>query len=465
MNKDIELLNKAYHYWESGSTFRLRRRRFKSFAYGRQWTDTLRTSTGRIISEEQQMIERGRMPITNNLIRRLIKNIVGRYRYNYQTEHSDQLSDIDARGLEEFLISGCVIQRLNTDKTGIEVINVSPERMLWNRILLSDGTDCRFIGMLHDMSIPEILRRFSGGSISKSKAIKESYSRHSSQGILNESESLEIAFSESSDSDKQRVIEIWDNEPYEILRCHDYQTADYYLLPHTEENHTALRRENKRRSNTEEATISYKLDIVDRWRCTWFTPDGEILSRHYASENETPPFVMKFYPLIDGEVHSLVEDIIDQQKYVNRLITLLDDIISSSAKGVLLFPTEQLPDGFSWRDIRRIWSDPNGIIPYRRTSKHVSPRQLSSSGNSPGATEMLKLQMQLFDEISGNSTTINGRSSAQGAEMLRTELEIENISMLDIFCSYRDFIKHRNMKIKQLKSKTDNNVSPLNPTE
>ena len=45
--------------------------------------------------------------------------------------------------------------------------------------------------------------------------------------------------------------------------------------------------------------------------------------------------MFKAYPFIDGEIHSFVADVIDQQRYTNRLITLNDWVIRASAKGVL----------------------------------------------------------------------------------------------------------------------------------
>ena len=81
LEKDKMLLTQASDAWQSVELFRRRRRRYKDFAYGRQWSDTIRDTQGRIVSEEQYMLENGRLPITNNLIRQLVKSIVGRYRY------------------------------------------------------------------------------------------------------------------------------------------------------------------------------------------------------------------------------------------------------------------------------------------------------------------------------------------------------------------------------------------------
>ena len=96
---------------------------------------------------------------------------------------------------------------------------------------------------------------------------------------------------------------------------------------------------------------------------------GDLLCEYDSPwKHGSHPFVIKLYPLTDGEVHSVVEDIIDTQKHVNRLISLLDQVMRSSAKGVLLFPETALPDGWTWEDARRCWSSSNGLLPYRSAS-------------------------------------------------------------------------------------------------
>ena len=75
------------------------------------------------------------------------------------------------------------------------------------------------------------------------------------------------------------------------------------------------------------------------------------------------PFAVKFYPLTDGEIHSFVEDVIDQQKAINRLMVQIDHIMATSAKGVLLFPLDQKPADIDWRDISERWAQPDGVIP------------------------------------------------------------------------------------------------------
>ena len=82
----------------------------------------------------------------------------------------------------------------------------------------------------------------------------------------------------------------------------------------------------------------------DYWYFYFLTPFGQILQEGEPPfEHKSHPYVFKIYPFIDGEPHSFVSDVIDQQRYVNRLITLYDSIMRASAKGVLLFPEECLP--------------------------------------------------------------------------------------------------------------------------
>lgn len=164
---------------------------------------------------------------------------------------------------------------------------------------------------------------------------------------------------------------------------------------------------------------------------------------------------MRLYPMTDGETHSLVADVAPQQQHINRLVELLDRVIDQSAKGVLLFPTEQLPDGFTWRDMRRIWAEPGAIIPYKRTSRQVSPQQVSGTGWNQGAAEMLKTQISLFAEVSGMAPSFRGREAAfAGSEAAKVDSENASIALLDIMGAFHAFVAQRNKLLTQLKPQT-----------
>lgn len=449
---------------------RQRRARHKAFTYGRQWGDACRTPDGRTLTEGQRITEEGRVPITNNIIRRTVKSIIGRYRYmcrNADSQQPDSLpssgdaamlasevSETDARALEEFLISGCAIQYISAD---CEPENISPERFFFHEFSRGDAKDCRFMGRLTDMSLAEALRRFSGGDTRRARAIKEAMARSRGPESPFPSMSSDGGFSTPSRPGTYRVVELWRLAESEYLDVSDPVSGKRLI-----ESPDALERLeglNRARAEVGSQLLQWTHGVQERWEGLWLTTSGEVLGRVLSAPGARPPFALRFYPMIDGEIHSLVEDVIDQQKHVNRLISLLDHIISSSAKGVLLYPADQLPEGFTWKDLRRIWSNPMGILPFKRTAKGMMPQQVNASGaGGEGATEMLRMQLRLFDEISGAAGALRGNSgTAAGEGMLRAELENAMISMLDVLASFRAFVLERDEAATKLKTE-------LNPT-
>ena len=113
--RDERLLQRAIDSYGALLPFRRERERCKRFTYGDQWGDIVRTADGRYVSEGRLIEDQGRQPLTNNLIRRLVKTIVGRYRTlctdkgRYDLSDTvtavNELPELDSRLLEEFLIS------------------------------------------------------------------------------------------------------------------------------------------------------------------------------------------------------------------------------------------------------------------------------------------------------------------------------------------------------------------------
>lgn len=423
-SKDKKLLDRAHDAWSSLAHFRARRRRAKDFTFGRQWGDTVRLPTGRIITEERQLLDSGRIPVSNNLIRQLVKSIVGRRRYLKRRDESQEgkefldslgsslsplpFEETDSRCFEEFLISGCAAQRLGGDGLQPEpCVAVSPQRLLFSRFERSDASDCRLIGMLHDMPPARVLTLF-GTDRRRRSRILDAYGRARRRDATPPLTETDTDFFTPDSPGAWRVIEIWSRE-----------------------------------------IVSWEEEVAEGWTVTFLAPNGDVLSRRSVAAEETPPFVLALYPMIDGEVHSFVDDLIEQQKYVNRLIMMLDDVMRASAKGIVMFPVDQLPEGMTWSDVRRLWAEPGAILPFKRTSKNIMPYQMQNSGTSAGAAHLLKIQLDMFDEISGSTSgTRGGQSHAAGAEMLRQEFEQATVAIYDLMQSFDSFIARRNSRLE-----------------
>lgn len=461
MTRNLPLLAAAHRAYCADADLRRRRTRYKHFTYGRQWGDPVTDSDGSVMTEGELASKNGRVPLTNNLIRQLVKTIVGRFRASLAeagarpsaTALRNQLDELDSRMLEEFLISGCAIQRLSHEcrhgVTGWWVDNVNPARFFVDRREDPRATDIELAGMLHDMSMPELLARFSGGDRAKAARLRQLYGTAAVSASPVPATTVENEDFFTAPDGRCRVVEIWTLDSREVLRCHDPLSGEYYLAPTRQT--TRIAAINRRRRRTGEPAIVTRWEIDTRWQCRYMAPDGTVIAESPSAMTDGGhPFVMKFYPLTDGEIHPFVEDVIDQQKYVNRLITLIDNVMGTSAKGVLLFPEDQLSDGTSWADIKAMWASYDGVIPYRPRPGHPEPHQVVTNAANTGAYELLALEMKLFEEVSGVSGAIRGRESTSGltsAQLYDAQARNAAIALTDIFDSFESFRRQRTARL------------------
>lgn len=448
------ILGAAYRAWKNGEEFRQRRRRLKNFTYGRQWEDMVTDpATGRTMTERAMAVrETGRQPITNNLIRRLVKTVIGRFRNEHSNKEPpeklkkiydrNQLTELDCRLLEEFLISGCAVQRVSREcreRGRIETFidNVSPDNFFVSDTRDTRGWDIMLTGQLHDMSISEVIMKFAHGSRDKAEEFRKVYSqvlpdRH--RGIPLGMPTGVNEFFESP-TGRCRVIEVWTLESHERLRCHDRERGIYY--------ETGVKE-----TELPEGTES-RWELVTEWHCRYYAPDGTLLDSYQRSGKDGGhPYVLKLYPLTDGEIHSFVEDIVGQQQQINRLTTLIDHILSTSAKGTLLFPVRSKPESISWDEIAQRWAITGSIIPYNASPGMAEPKQVTSSGLDAGASKLLEFQMKMIDEVSGVGDLLLGRNVTGNVSAERYESQINNASaaLTDILGAFADLLEQRDKK-------------------
>ena len=152
---------------------------------------------------------------------------------------------------------------------------------------------------------------------------------------------------------------------------------------------------------------------------------------------------------MDGEIHSFVEDIIDQQRYINRLITLIDFIMGASAKGVLLFPEDQIPDGMSIEDVAEQWTRYNGIILFKPKPGGVLPQQISTNATNVGAYELLNLQLRLIEDISGIHGAMQGKvaTTVTSGVLYAQQTQNSSLNLIDLFESFKSFREERDTKV------------------
>lgn len=431
--------------WYAAADFRARRDRCKRYTYGDQWSDIVPGEKGQPVVEYDFVCRSGRQPLVNNMIRQLVKTVIGRYRSACSDQNiydgrsrpyiaDNSLFELDCRLLEEFLISGCAIQRIDRSdraSSGVVVDNVDSRMFFVNPYRDPRGRDIRLIGMLHDLTMPEIMARFARSG-SKSASVLARLLRDGTGSLNFDSPSrLGLASEGCTEFDRPqpgycRLAEVW--------------TFDNSCRP-------ALRHDRQR------GTIVRRPSMRLRWHCRWYAMDGTLIDSYdspYAHRSH--PFAIKMYPLTDGEVHSFVEDIIDQQRFINRLIVMVDHMLGSSAKGVLLFPAGQKPKDTDWKDIAEIWSRSNGVIPISGNKYDELPKQIVTSTADTGAYEMLSLQLKLLDNISGVSDIVAGRSisPSTGNALYESQLRNSIVALSDLLEAFGALRAMRDHKAKHL---------------
>lgn len=421
---------KSRRAWSALEVFRRDRSRCKRYVFGEQWDDLVTTEDGVEMTEKQFIMLQGQTPMKNNVLRRILRNVVGVYRANYRLPdgadasaelayRANRLEQLMPRLLEEFLISGLVVvknERGGRGECKTRILPVTPD----NFFLHSDGYDPRgwdvdMLGEVHQVDYRSVVGKFcrTAGDLRK---IEEIYG--------------------GSGGGRCRVTEVWYRDSYTVGLVHDRKRGRLHMFP------AEMIRQAMARSGMEQGGIraeDVSIHMRRGWRCAWFAADGTLIRVEPMQERH--PYVWKAYPFIDGEVHSYVSDIIDQQRYVNHLITLYDFIMKSSAKGVLLFPDESIPRGMTMQEVADEWSRFNGVIPYRAQPGVPLPTQVSGNAANIGISELLKIEMQMLEDISGVSPTLQGKLenlSASGT-LFAQQNEAAMTSLLDVVRTFDEF--------------------------
>ena len=432
-----KIYDRAVRVWRSLDDFRSERARCKRYVYGEQWDDPIDLGS-HSVSEREFIIRQGQVPLKNNILRRILRNVIGLYRSQYKVPlitakdsglsaaevraenrrrrqwfHDNHMEELAPRLLEEFLISGLVAVKIIDGK----ILSVTPDNFFFH----SDGYDPRgydvdMVGEVHRVGLSSLMSMFCHTA--------DDYRR------------ITALYRDARASDgSYPITEVWhrDTKVYGVL--HDEDSATIRIC-HIDDILTAM----EKKAVAPGACRQVRSIVKTGWRQLWFAHDGTLLCEGEMKERH--PYVFKAYPFIDGEVHSYISDLIDQQRYVNRLITLYDFIMKSSAKGVLLFPDESIPTGMDLQDVANEWSRFNGVIPYKAKAGVPMPTQVSGNAANIGITELLKIELQMLEDISGVSPTLQGKlvTNSTSGTLFAQQNEAAQTSLLDVIRSFGDFI-------------------------
>lgn len=492
---NLTLLWRCARDWDAMDYLRKEHSRNLRYKNGDQWSDTVPDPDHphRTIREDALISRSGKVPLKHNYIQQYIRNIHGQLLSSptqtvvYARSRDDQplgemltnalqachqlnrIRKIDINVVEELCLTGIACAKVrygywstkNRTDGKIDLVNIN--RLFFNADIEDPRlTDIRRIGELHDYTFDDLVRNFATCR-EDVQALREIY------GICHDHTKLEnlyenhasrlqnLNFLYTNDLGKYRVIEVWERLGRWVLYIHDYAdgTEEIYteLTMQEVEAINASRIEQGMAAGIAPDTVKliYAREQYEYyWRVKYLTPNGYCIKETespYAHEEH--PYVLAAMPVIDGRFKAVLSDVIDIQRYINRLLTLLDFIIGASAKGLLMVPQECIPDDMDIQDFAREYVKTNGVILIKKGAYDKLPKQISMNGTNIGAWEMFAQEMNIMQQISGLNGAVQGQVPRANTPSSLYAQQAQNSMMnfIVLFENYNMFCEERDEKL------------------
>lgn len=454
-SNNLTLLRRCAQDWDAMPYLRQERARNLRYKNGDQWSDTVPDPENphQMIREDALISRSGKVPLKHNYIQQFIRSIHGQLLSSptqtvvYARSRDDQplgemltnalqacqqlnqVRKLDINVIEELCLTGIACAKVRYDywstknRTDGKVDLVNINRLFFNTDIEDPRlTDIRRIGEIHDYTFDDLVRNFATCredvqalcdiyGVCHDPAMLESIYGDNRERLHN------LDFLATNDLGKFRVIEVWERLGRWVLYVHDYADGTEEIYPDmslTEVeaiNASRLEQGAAAGLSPDQVKLVYAQEQYEYfWRVKFLTPNG-----YCIREMETPytheehPYVLATMPVIDGQFKAVLSDVIDIQRYINRLLTLLDFIIGASPKGLLMVPQEAIPDDMDIRDFAREYVKTGGVILIKKGAGDKLPRQIASNSTNIGVWEMFAQEMAIMQQISGLNGAIQGQ--------------------------------------------------------
>jgi hypothetical protein len=494
---DIGLLKRAEDAWMSLDKVRKKRERNIRYVFHDQWSDWVRDEEGNWVRESERVARRtGGVALQNNHLIKIIHSLTGLYaKQSTQPvcfakrpdcdEASDMITDavqtswqrnqeadIMLSWMEDLLCGGLAIDleqytTINGEED-VYSLYIEPGHFFYE----SAGIDPRhwdvsLIGHFEDFTLGQLAARLAKSKYDY-KQLEYIYEPYlTRQG--NDFRSTQITDklkSNSWDGAQEgmcRVYHIWTQEHKLRYRCKDIMDFTQPLYRIEEEQLPLVEAENEARlmqalangiPADEVPLIEYSPIFDTYWHYQALAPDGRILEEYdNPYEHKSHPYVFKAYEMVHGDIIPFISSVIDQQRYINRLITLFDVVIQASAKGVTMIPKSCVPRSMSEEEFARSIREVGGFLFYddkdgRNPNK---PEIVVSNTNMTGITEMLQLQLSFIPEITSVSDALQGKTPSGNVAASRYAMETQNSTtsisaLLQKFNTFETEVARKKMK-------------------
>jgi hypothetical protein len=492
-----EELEEFASYWSSLYTARKKMERSLMYAKEDQWGDYIKDpDTGKMMTEGELIKKNGKVPLKNNMIAPIVKNIEGQFRRNVTkpicsvrdrdeakvgemmsiameyAQSLNEITELDAASLMVLECGGYIAQRIEFGYNEYKhmndawVYNVDPSRLFFNTNIEDQrGWDITCIGEIFDMDFEQVVAAFA-----KSKKDREwlesiygtdDHPRRSFVDGVQGYNQKNADFYTPAEVDLCRVVLGWKLESRDAYFYHDTLDGSWGFVGLNEVNKLEYINQ-KRISEALEAgveeedilLIEYEFKVERYWYYRYLSPWGDVLqegrSPYWHGQHN---YVFHAYPIIHGKIFNFIEDFIDQQRSINRTMTLIDFIRSSSAKGLVVVDEDAF-DSMSREEVIDEYVRYNGVLFCRpKPGKDIRSviTQLNGAGAIQGDYELLSLQLKLINDIAGVNSAMQGKdpSSGTAASLYAQQTENASMNLKGLFDSFKAFRKRRDLKLMQ----------------
>ena len=473
-DQDQQLLEQCHALWNNLEDFRERRARAMRWVDGDQWGDMISVK-GKTMAERDYITSVGNVALQANQIKRLVETIAGGYvkqqnepickaRAREEQVYGElmttclqanwQMNDmpiiIDA-AIKEVLIGGWATVREAYEYRNGELDTWTdichPNYMFFDSTMKDPRYyDMELIGEIHDVTFGRFCEKFAHSRADVDK-FKEWYGDPASplhygavvEDINEKHNASEMTFYSPKDSSLCRVYEVWRKESRDRYRVHDENTGELYVINADDSESIAnIEAENKRRKALaaeqgwgmdEIPLIHYKENFfVDTyWYGRFLTPQGYILWEGESPyENRRCPYTTIILPMTDGKIVSYISDAIDQNRYINRMLTLYDWMQRAGLKGVTYVPKNIVPDEMTNEEFAEQLTSIDGIVFYEPKKEGLKPETFYGHTGTINLAEIVKMMKELMESGTSVSAAIRGEQPKSGTAAALYAQQTEN---------------------------------------
>lgn len=409
---NIPLLSRCQNAWENLSDFRATRLRNFRYVFGDQWGDIVVDKDGERVKERDRIARRtGGVALQNNHLFKIVNTLAGLY------AKTATLPVCFARQKDADTKSQMMTDALQTN---------------WENNLMKD------------VLTSEMIEFICGGCA----VVTEEWSSHddiedSYTYVVNPS----YFFYESKANDPRH----WDDSLIGEIR--DYTLGELAsVLAESEYDYRQL----------EEIYSSWlnRMENLGTQQTDRFMDESFDTPYEYKSH----PYIYKLHYLVNGRTVPFISVIIDQQRYINRLIMLNDLAIQSAVKGVKMIPKDSVPDGMSNREFAEQFVEIGSFIFYEPSKSGNKPEVITSNSTNIGTTELLQLQLSFINDITSVSEALQGKTPSGSTAASRYAMETQNsttsiATLLTKFSTFEAEIARKKMKTIHQYYQSPRNIS------